>query len=183
MTVHSPFSLEVMAGKAFGSGAHQSTQAALMALQHIARQRKFSRVLDMGCGSGILSLAAACLCEAQVLAVDINRESAQAVKQNAQANGVESNVEFVLSDGFRHPRIAQAGPYDLIICNMVAESIIRFARDIHGVRAVDGVLLFSGILHWLLPQVEAAYAAMGYFVSEIFPVDDWRAVIIEAGKA
>lgn len=174
------FTLELVAGKAFGSGAHPSTQAALLAVQVLNNYRKFNNILDMGCGSGVLSLVAARLwTPARVLAADINLQSQATVEENAAANGLSAQISFVYSDGFRHPRIAEAAPYDLILCNMVAESLVRFSREMDKQLMPGGVLVLSGILHWLLPQVEAAYNIMGYTRVETHSVGDWRALVLE----
>ena len=179
MTQTPEFSLELVAGKAFGSGGHPSTQAALLALQALHNSRKFNNILDMGCGSGILALVAATLWDARVLAADINRQSQEAVVENAAANGLSRKVSFVQSDGFKHPLISQTGSYDLILCNMVAERIIMFSRAMDGVCGDNGVLVLSGILHWLAPQVEAVYAVLGYATVQTHAVGDWRALVLE----
>ena len=88
------------AGLAFGSGEHDSTRGCLLALDRLARRRRLKRVLDLGCGSGILAIAAAKCWPARVLAADNDPVAVAVARANAARNGVGRRVRCLVSDGY-----------------------------------------------------------------------------------
>jgi ribosomal protein L11 methyltransferase len=168
------------AGTAFGSGAHPSSHGALSALSSLQGQRRFSRILDMGCGSGVLALTAAMFWpEARVIAADIAPASIETTRENAALNGLEERILTLQSDGYAHPRVREGGPYDLVLCNIIAETAIRFAGDLGQALEPGGVAVLSGILVWLQPQVVEAHAYIGLKVNEIVQVEQWRTLVFQ----
>lgn len=177
MTNRKQESLTFIAGEAFGSGFHESTQVALFAMDAL-KNRKYDWILDMGCGSGVLSLVAAHWWpEARILAVDIEPKAVETTRLNAEAAGLERRISTLRSDGFAERAIE--GAFDLIICNMVAEPIIRLAPGM--AKHAGGTVILSGILNWLLPQVTEVYGAARFQVEQGFAVGDWRAVVLGIG--
>ncbi|KAF0138820.1 MAG: ribosomal protein L11 methyltransferase, partial [Rhodospirillaceae bacterium] len=112
-------SLLVDATMAFGSGEHQSTQGCLLAMDRLARGQCFHRVLDMGCGTGILGLAAAKVWRASVLAVDVDPSAVRVTAFNAHRNGVHRLMHAVAGNGFATRRHPQAELFDLILANIL----------------------------------------------------------------
>ncbi len=102
--------IEIDAATAFGTGLHASTRGCLVALDRLARdwQRRRGAILDLGCGSGILAIAAAKRLRAQVLAADIDREAVRVTRRNARRNGARGRVRAVRSDGMG--AVAGCGP-------------------------------------------------------------------------
>lgn len=174
------FSLDIKAGPAFGSGAHETTRAALLAMEALRQQgRQFFNILDMGCGSGILSLVAAQFWpQASILAADIMEEAVEGTRENAAEAGLAERITVVRSDAYHHGLIGVRAPYDLILCNILAEPIIRMAGDFSSHLAKGGVGVLSGILVWLQQDVEAAHRAAGLNVQQILAVGDWRALMV-----
>ncbi len=173
-------SLTFMAGEAFGSGFHPTTQTALMAMESL-KHEDFLNILDMGCGSGILSLVAASWWgQAAVTAADIEEKAIETTRQNAKEAGID-RITAIRSDGFSERAVKERGPYDLIICNIIAEPIIRLAPGMTQALAPGGVAVLSGMLVWLLPQVAEAYQAAGFSVLEEFQQAEWRAVTVGKG--
>ncbi len=141
---------------------HPTTVSCLEALQWLSEKHRWANVLDIGCGDGILSLVAASVFDGcRVLAADIAPQAVADTqhKFSAFGKGLETVVR---SDGFNHPLIKERAPYDLIICNLLAEPLIEWSGLVKAHLAPGGVCLLSGILTWLSPELEEAYERQGF---------------------
>jgi ribosomal protein L11 methyltransferase len=135
-------------GLAFGTGTHPTTR---MCLRWIAAHAgAWTRVLDYGCGSGILAIGAAMHGAQEVDAVDIDPAAVDATRANARSNGVKLAV-VGLPDAAR-------GPYDLVVSNILATPLKLLAPLLCGLAAPGGTLLLAGILERQAGELEAAYA-------------------------
>lgn len=158
---------------------HASTQGALLAMKELAGIYSFSNILDLGCGSGLLSMVASELWpQARILAADISPEAVADTSANLAAHGLEARVTAVRSDGFAHPDILSRAPYDLILSNLLADLHIRFAAALHAHLQPDGCAVLSGILAWKLPQVREAYAMLGCEITGEIALKQWHALIL-----
>lgn len=157
------FTLELVAGAAaFGNGEHPTTQMALQVLYALATQRDFTNILDMGCGAGLLGMTAARLWpRAQVLAADIEPAAVATAARNIAHNGLDARMTALRSDGYKHPAITAAAPFDLILCNITADPIVRLAPALPRVLAESGVAVLSGVLLWRSAEVLALHAQQG----------------------
>ena len=147
-------------GLAFGTGKHETTKACLEYIDELVPEGAAAgdvSFLDMGCGSGILSIAAAKLGCRSVRGFDVDQEAVDASKANAAANGV--TVEF-----FRYGLGAavkrEIGRADIVVANILGPLLIRFADEIAPCAEHD--LVISGILTELYPEVLAAYVSRGF---------------------
>ena len=141
-------------GLAFGTGKHETTRACLEYIDSLSGEG--GRFLDMGCGSGILSIAAARLGFSPVSGFDVDQEAVQASAENAEANGVE--VEF-FKYGLGAKVKRELPKADLVAANILGPLLIRFADEI--VPAVGKRLIISGILTELYEDVLSAYVSRG----------------------
>ena len=130
----------------------------------------------MGCGAGLLSLMAATRWQASVLAVDIDPLAVATARENTKANQLSDRIAVIRSDGYAHETIRDRAPYDLILCNIIAEPIIRMARDTVRHLAPGGVLVLSGVLHWLALHVLEAHP--GLVLAQTLGAKDWRALVL-----
>ncbi|GIX21935.1 MAG: ribosomal protein L11 methyltransferase [Gammaproteobacteria bacterium] len=138
-------------GLAFGTGAHPSTALCLEWLDAHAAALAGARVLDYGCGSGVLALAAAALGATRVCAVDVDPQALAATAANAAANGLAEAVEI-------HAAGAEpAGPYTLVVANIVSGVLIELAPTLTARLAPGGTLLLAGVLSEQIEAVCAAY--------------------------
>jgi ribosomal protein L11 methyltransferase len=149
--------IEVDAGLAFGSGEHQTTHTCLLALDELARRRRFGRVLDLGCGSGILAIAAAKCWPARVIAADNDPVAVGVAQSNCVENGVAGRVRCVHSDGYAAPLVRATGPYDLILANILANPLCAMAPALSRCLAPGGTAILSGLLDTQASQVIAAH--------------------------
>ena len=134
-------------GLAFGTGSHPTTRLALAYLEQTLRPG--ARVLDYGCGSGILAIAAAKLGAAQVDAVDIDAQAVETARANASANGVL--VRAMLSEEFERSQ------YDLVVSNILAQPLIILAPLLAAATAPGGCIALAGVLETQAAEVSAVY--------------------------
>ncbi|MCZ6608701.1 MAG: 50S ribosomal protein L11 methyltransferase [Alphaproteobacteria bacterium] len=168
------------AGPAFGSGTHESTRGALMAIDRCARERAYGRVLDLGCGSGILALALAAATGAAVLASDRDDVAVRNAKFNAAANGFGSRIEARLADGLSAP-VRAGAPFDLVVANILAEPLIGMAADLGEVVAPGGILILSGLLTGQEDDVLAAFHAAGFSHRFTMVLGQWSTLTVRRG--
>lgn len=177
--------LLIDANAAFGTGRHETTHGCLLALQDIARRRPPGRpvtpVLDMGCGSGVLAMAAAKLWPCRVLAVDNDAPSIRVAAENLKANGVADAVTLLLADGFRDARVRRAGPYQLILANILAEPLCRMAEDVRRHLTPGGLVVLSGLLTTQERQVLARYRAAGLTLVTRYRLAEWSTLVLHGG--
>lgn len=168
------------AGPAFGTGGHESTNGCLLALDGLAGRRDVANALDMGCGSGILAIAMARLWDCRVTAADNDDFAVAVARENAASNSVADRVTVVNSQGFRHPALRRAAPYDLIAANILARPLIRMAPAIARHLMPGGVVILSGILASQSAAVTAAYGACGLGAVDRVDVGDWPTLVLKA---
>lgn len=165
------------AGPAFGSGAHPSTQLTLAALAECAAGLDArSRILDFGCGSGILLLAASRLPHALLVGVDRLPVAVETTRRNLSRSGVAATV--LRGDRPDHASIARLGPFDLVLANLLAELHIPLLQGYARILAPGGEIVLSGILRWQTGDVEAAAEACGLRTRGRFELDDWAALVL-----
>lgn len=170
--------LLVNAGAAFGSGEHGTTHGCLMAFEWLANQRQFSNVLDMGCGSGILAIAAAKRLRCKAVAVDLDEVAVRVTKENLKLNQVDAFVRADVSDGYSAELVRKNAPYDLIFSNILARPLIAFAPSLKANLAEGGVAILSGLLDWQENMVMAAHRAQGLRLIRRVAEGEWRTLVI-----
>lgn len=155
--------IEIDAGEAFGTAHHATTLGCLLAIDRLTRQRRFDRVLDLGCGSGVLAIAAArVLPDATVTASDFDPEAVRVASENVRKNALAGRIRVVTSLDLAHPLLRRRAPYDLLIANILAEPLIGLAQRLARVVRPGGVVVLSGILQSQGAAVLAAYGAAGF---------------------
>lgn len=163
---------------AFGDGNHPTTAGVLAALEAIDPSVFTPRIAcDMGCGSGILTLAITSLFSCPVVAVDIILQSIETMRLNAEKNGCGHRVDSIQSNGFNNSKIMEKSPYDLIVMNILAEPLMALASDAERHLAEEGVLILSGLLQWQEAQIREAYQQLGLELTSRLVVGDWVTLV------
>jgi ribosomal protein L11 methyltransferase len=158
-----PHAIEIDAGEAFGTGHNATTAGCLEALDVMARRRRFAHVLDLGCGSGVLAIAAARTCpQARVLASDNDPVATAVAAHNVRLNRVTSRVHILPATGFLHPLLRGAQDFDLILSNLLPGPLIALAPGMRHALARGGIAILSGILNPQAREVVARYRAAGF---------------------
>ena len=165
-------SLEIDAATAFGTGHHGTTEGCLLALDAILKSRKPRRILDLGCGTGILAIAAARATGRQVLASDIDPEAVRVTRLNAARN--RACVRAVTAAGV----ISREGPYDLIFANILARPLVALAQGLAKKLRPRGVLILSGLTHGQAGWVFAAYRNRGLVLNCRIRRGGWTTLVL-----
>ena len=163
-------------GMAFGTGLHPTTRLCLGGLERLADVGRLdgASVIDVGCGSGILSVAAARFGAARVVGVDIDPVAIEATIANARRNHVARRVRA------REGSLpTTGGPFDVVLANLIAGLLVRLAAELHAATKPGGRLLASGIYVDREPEVRRALAAAGFHVIARDTEGDWVAVEAE----
>ncbi|KQU17226.1 MULTISPECIES: 50S ribosomal protein L11 methyltransferase [Bacillaceae] len=163
--------IELDPGMAFGTGTHPTTVMCIQALERTVQPGDL--VVDVGTGSGVLSIAAALLEAKQVQSLDLDDVAVQSAKQNVELNNVQDRVSVSqgnLLDGVNE----QA---DVVVANILAEVIMRFTDDVAKVVKPGGYFIASGIIQPKKQDVKDAIIASGFTVEETILMEDWVAII------
>lgn len=171
--------LRIEAGLAFGTGHHESTALCLALISDLASRRRFARVLDLGCGSGVLAIAMARLWRVPVLAADIDPIAVEVTRDNARINQIAPSIRSVAADGLTHRAIRTGTPYELIVANILAGPLTRLAPSIAGALAPSGCVLLSGLLRWQENLVLSYYRSHGLKLCARKRDGNWTALMLE----
>jgi ribosomal protein L11 methyltransferase len=163
-------------GRTFGSGAHETTRLALALLLE-QPEGSIDRLLDVGCGSGVLGIAVAVARGVAVVGIDIEDAAVQATLGNAARNGVRDRVQ-----ASTRPLADVDGPFDAVVANILAVTLRELAPHLARVVADDGVVVLSGMLGEQVADVDAACVAAG--LRPIARRDDgeWSARVYERSE-
>ena len=167
------------AATAFGTGEHPSTRACLMALEGLAKRRRFRRPLDIGAGTGILAIAAAKLLQHRVLASDIDHGAVRVARRNIGRNGVSGLVHVRRAAGYRD-RAIRKSRYDLILSNILARPLALMASDLVRALAPGGRAVLSGLLRRQEPIVLGPHRGCGIVLERRLVIDGWSTLVLRA---
>ena len=165
-------------GMAFGTGTHETTRLVLRLMQNEISGGE--RVLDMGTGSGILSIAAVKLGAKSAAAYDIDPVAVKVARENARDGGC-SNITVGVSDLLKGVDLS-GGKYDVCLANIVADIILRMLPDIHDYVKADGKIILSGIIAPRADEVREALKKYGYSIIKEENENDWLAMLVKLGQ-
>ena len=171
--------LLIEAAMAFGTGHHGTTLGCLRAFDRLLEQgRSFENVLDLGCGTAVLAMAAARMSLNSVIASDIDPVAVEVAVVNVLANDLEGRVNCVESIGFDAPALAQAAPFDLIFANILKGPLIDLAPAMAVHLAPGGIAILSGLLVEQADDIVAVYNAQGIDLVEREDLGEWTALTL-----
>ncbi|HEX3431805.1 MAG TPA: 50S ribosomal protein L11 methyltransferase [Rhizomicrobium sp.] len=172
--------LRIEAGLAFGTGHHESTALCLSLLSDLARSRRFQNGLDLGCGTGVLAIAMAKLWKSRIVAADIDPVAVAVTRDNACLNRAGSLIRALTADGFAHPALRDAAPFQLIVANILAGPLTRLAPPIARALSPSGLVVISGLLRWQEKLVLSYYCAQRLKMRARRRDGNWSALLLES---
>jgi len=171
--------IEIEAGEAFGTGHNATTALCLEAIDLLARACRFKRVLDLGCGTGVLAIAAArTLPGANILAVDNDPLATALARGNARLNRVAGSVRILGAMGFDHSVVRRAQPFALVLANLLPAPLIELAPQMRRAVRPGGIAVLSGLLDHQAREVRATYAAAGFRLVQQRSRAGWTALTL-----
>jgi len=183
-------SLLVEAGQAFGTGQHETTHGCLLAIEDLSQTLTGAQcpktALDLGCGSGLLAFALSKVWPITIVASDIDPIATETTILNAQVNDIalvdlksgKAGIAALTSDAFDVGGLGEAGPYDVIVANILAKPLQEMAPDIAANLSEGGTLILSGLLDVQEEAVCAAYAKEGLIMVKRFIRGEWHSLML-----
>ena len=168
--------VEIEAGLAFGTGHHGTTRGCLMHFDLLLKRRRPARVLDVGCGAGVLAIAAAKALKQKVWLGDIDPVAVEVANENAALNGVGALAKAIVSRGVEDKRLREAAPYDVVFANILAKPLRLLAPSLARVTAPGGEAIVSGLLYHDVPGVLSSWAAQGFYLKDRIDLEGWASL-------
>jgi ribosomal protein L11 methyltransferase len=168
--------LKIDAGAAFGTGHHGTTVGCLVAYDELLKRERFDKVLDVGCGTGVLAIAAARTGASLAVGTDIDAPSVRIANENAKLN--QANARFVHASGLNDMKVRAGAPYDLVFANILAPPLVALSQDIKMSLRIGGVAILSGLLRTQERRVSAAYLSRGFKLERRIHRDAWSALVL-----
>lgn len=165
---------------AFGTGHHGTTLGCLLAFEQVLEMGfTGGRILDLGCGTAVLAMAAAKVLGGPVLASDIDPVAIDVARANVTANGLDGQVDCLVAAGFGGGDPRMTGPFDLIFANILKGPLISLAPEIGGNMQPGGYLILSGLLNEQADEVIHTYAGNGFDLCKMSRIGDWATLIVQ----
>lgn len=167
-------------GMTFGSGQHETTRLCVENLDKLVK--KGDKVLDLGCGSGILSIISLMLGAKDALAIDIDPNCKKIAMQNANLNGINETTytvwagNIITDDALKEKTQAQ-GPFDIVVANIVADVIIPLSKNVRQYMKEDAVFIASGIIEHRYEEVRQAIEDNGFVILDVQRDKDWYCIV------
>lgn len=158
-------------GMAFGTGTHPSTILSIQALEKTLKTG--DRVLDVGTGTGILSIVSSLLGAHKVIAYDLDEVAIRSAKENISLNGQQQKVTVKLNN-LLHGQFEKA---NIVVGNLLANLVVQLSEDVPNVLDKDGFFISSGIIKKQQQKVETALISKGFQIQEVLHMEDWIAII------
>ena len=174
--------IEIEAALAFGTGHHGTTRGCLLHLERLLRRRRPRHVLDVGCGTGVLAIAAAKVLHRRVALGDIDPVAVGVANGNARLNGVAPHVRAIVAKGVEARALCEGAPYDLVFANILARPLRALAPPLAAIIAPGGEAIVSGLLAADVPGVLAAWRGKGFYLAGRIDLEGWASLRLNRGK-
>lgn len=173
--------IEIDPGTAFGTGSHETTKLCISGLKKYVNSE--TRLLDVGCGSGILSIIGAKLGAGTIFGTDIDPIAVKASYENAEVNHISNDILTIISGDIISDETIQKQVgfecYDVVVANILADVIIPLSAEIGKHMKPGGIFISSGIIYMKKEQVREAILKNGFHILEINEMGDWVSIIAQ----
>ncbi len=168
--------IEIEAGLAFGTGHHGTTRGCLLHFDRLLKRRRPQYVLDVGCGAGVLAIAAAKVLRRKVWLGDLDPVAVEVADANARLNGVSAHCRPLLSRGVENRLMREGAPYDVVFANILAKPLRLLAPSLAAAISADGEAIVSGLLYADVAGVLAVWRAQGFFLRQRVDLEGWASL-------
>jgi ribosomal protein L11 methyltransferase len=175
--------IEIEAALAFGTGHHGTTRGCLTLLDRVLKRSRPQRILDIGCGTGVLAIAAARRLHMSVSASDIDPIAVDIAKGNARLNGVGQYVGPLVARGVERAELQALSPYDLVFANILAGPLRKLAPSVARVVGSNGMVILSGLQMSDVRGVLASWRAQRFELVERISIEGWASLLLRRGGA
>ncbi|QGZ34211.1 50S ribosomal protein L11 methyltransferase [Stappia indica] len=175
-------SIEIEAALAFGTGHHGTTAGCLIEIDRLLTRRSYERMLDLGTGTGVLAIAMARLSRQPVLATDIDPVATITARANAVHNLAGNLVRTATAAGVDSRIFAEAGPFDLVVANILARPLMRMAAGLSARMTRSATLVLSGLRVEDGPRILFAYGLQGFHLVRRQNRDGWLTLTLVRGR-
>ncbi len=166
--------INIKSGWSFGTGDHETTRLCIKALEELFKSNQIESVLDIGCGSGVLSIVSSALGAEEVLGIDIDSSIVDEARGNAVNNCLSGSINFSTE-----PVSEINGPYQLVTANILLKTIISLLTEIYGIVASNGFLITSGIKVKDKDEAVNTIEGSGFSLMKIYSENDWVAILFK----
>ena len=171
--------IKINASTAFGTGSHATTKCCLKSINFLSKIFKPQKILDYGCGTGILGIAAKKLFKSsKITLVDIDQEAIKLSKHNIKLNNIVSNQLYLTNNYFSFKYIKK-NHYDLIVANILFSPLYDLAPLFKRVLKINSYLILSGLLNFQIPKIISRYNHFGFVPKKVICSSEWGAVILK----
>jgi len=171
------YPIQIDAGIAFGTGHHGTTKGCLLALEeyytNCFESEEHNKFLDLGCGAGVLAIAAAMSLNKSIMASDIDPDSIEVTLENAKINNWAHRITAIQADGLNSQKLRENGPYDLVFANILAGPLLKMAPDIANSLANGGNVILSGILDEQADTMVSNFRNFGLQLLSTISLNGW----------
>lgn len=171
--------IKIDAAQAFGTGHHETTTGCLEAIDRVLKRRRYTSMIDVGTGTGVLAIALAKRAHLPVLATDIDPIAVETTIENARDNGVARNVIAIEATGLDHRQIAGGAPYDLVVANILAAPLVALAPGVRKLTQAGATVILSGILNTQANRVISAYGLQHIVLRHRIEKKEWTTLVLE----
>ncbi len=166
----------------FGTGQHPTTKGCLIAIQELSKKRKFSKPLEIGSGSGILTVALEKLFKTKITATEYDLQAYETSKNNFKTNKVAKKINLLHQSSINNSKIITNSPYDLIVANILARPIIKFSSKINNISKGSTILVLSGFYFEQYLRIVNKYRYLGFYKLQHYKIDNWITLVLEKRK-
>ncbi|MGV3492162.1 MAG: 50S ribosomal protein L11 methyltransferase [Devosia sp.] len=171
--------IRIDAAQAFGTGHHETTTGCLEAIDRALKRRRYSSMIDVGTGTGVLAIALAKRTHLPVLATDIDPIAVETTVENARDNGVGNYIIALEATGLDHRQIAMGAPYDMVVANILAGPLVALAPGMRKITEQGATVILSGILNTQANRVISAYALQGIVLKQRIEKKEWTTLVMQ----
>jgi ribosomal protein L11 methyltransferase len=171
--------IKIDAAQAFGTGHHETTTGCLEAIDRALKRRRYTQMIDVGTGTGVLAIALAKRTHLPVLATDIDPIAVTTTIENARDNGVARNIIAIEATGLDHRQIATGAPYDMVVANILAGPLVALAPGVRKITQPGATVILSGILNTQANRVISAYGQQHIVLRHRIEKKEWTTLVLE----